>query len=188
MTLRLPAVTLFVLLLANGCSSVRRELIETRTATHVYRVPAALMVEGLATLTPERQWRLAKEGPNLLLLSPWRRDADLAELASSDSTYFAVIHRVNANLCTLKITRKTQTSNNEDAPLSTYVYDGQTVGTWHGQNVGGANASPNESHARRTAIERDLVLEWKVLQKLEPMAARDISAEVDSRLRAPRGQ
>jgi len=153
------SLLLFAALLATGCTAARREaFIQDKTRDYVYRKPIAEVWPQVRTLLKEEGFSLMEAPGGFEITTEWLQVGAPSSLGTSYARYLARGRQPNPGMTQVEFLRQNRTET-RSASAPAFAADQPT-----GPGTGGN-------------LQRDLELEWKLMQRVDPEAARSFKAE-----------
>jgi hypothetical protein len=184
-------LAVIALVFATGCAATNREtFMRERAAEYVYRRPMAEVFAAAEKLLADEGYTGRESKNSWVFITEWKEDGGGSNISSNYSRYLVEGKELGPNQSLIRIThmvRSTASESTGSADLS---------GNTHGMspNIGskGADADPKEGggvpstegpagafnkKAGVASSSRDVAMEWKLLQRLEPQQAKAIERE-----------
>jgi hypothetical protein len=153
------SLLLFTALLATGCTAARREaFIQDKTRDHVYRKPIAEVWPQVRMLLKEEGFSLIEAPGGYEITTEWLQMGAPSSLGTTYSRYLARGRQPNPGMTQVEFLRQNRTET-ASAPTPTRM---------PAESAGGPG---------NTNLRRDLELEWKLMQRVDPETANSLKAE-----------
>lgn len=173
----LPVVLLGLLLLGGtGCATERQHLLERSASYVAYRLPSEQLLETAREILKEQGYLiLESRDPNYVRTS-WRVKFDESlDIGAVRERHFVVGKQLDDGRYVLNVYRLTYTTIGRTAPHPSSPRVNETTGV---QMMVKGDPLSNA----RPALVRDLNLEWQILSRVAPSAARELESQVDQYL------
>jgi uncharacterized lipoprotein len=161
----LSLVLLAVTALATGCSAARREAyIQEQATQHVYRKPIAEVWPQVRMLLKERDLPL-REAPGAYEISTdWHMVGAPSTLGTNYVRYLVRGKQPTPAMCAVEIFRQNRTEAGQ-GPVDARTGQRHEIGT------------------DSTNLVRDRELEWELLQRVDPEAAKALQADAEKQFK-----
>ena len=157
---RIALIAVAALATLAGCAGSQKEKFVTeRASQHVYNKPIDEVWEQARVLLREEGFGLREVAGGYELVTD-EKEGQVSTMGSSFIKVYAKGQKVGADGCTVQFMRYTRTTAGERGGVG-------------GGREGGATAD--------AAKTRDVVLEWKLLQRVDPEQAKKIEAEANAK-------
>ncbi|WP_375772395.1 hypothetical protein NR798_16410 [Archangium gephyra] len=164
--LPLSLLVLAIASLATGCAASRREAyVQEKASQYVYRKPIADVWPHVQTLLKEKELEL-REAPGAYEISTdWQMAGAPSSLGTAYARYLVRGKQPTAATCSVQIFKQNRVETAQS----------QGSRTNQGQENPGFNDSTN--------LQRDMEMEWELLQRVDPEAAKSLRAEAETNIK-----
>jgi uncharacterized lipoprotein len=163
--LSLSLVLLAVTTLVTGCAASRREAyVQEKASQYVYRKPIAEVWPQVRMLLKERDLPL-REAPGAYEISTdWHMVGAPSTLGTSYVRYLVRGKQPTPSMCSVEIFRQNRVEAGQ-GPVDARTGQRRAIGT------------------DSTNLQRDMELEWELLQRVDPEGAKALRAEAEQRIK-----
>jgi uncharacterized lipoprotein len=162
----LPVVLFASALLAAGCAAKRREAyLQDKTREHVYSKPLNDVWPQARMLLKEKGFSLRETPGSYEIATEWLQTSPPSTLGTSFTRYLVRGKQPSAESSTVEFLRQNRVEAGAGAVHS---------GTGERQAGSGTNT---------TNLERDLEMEWELLQRVDPEGAKALTTEAEQKFK-----
>jgi uncharacterized lipoprotein len=161
----LPLVLLAVTTLAAGCTASRREAyIQDKAAQHVYRKPIAEVWPQVRMLLKEKELPLREAPGGYEISTDWHMVGAPSTLGTNYVRYLVRGRQPTPTMCSIEILKQNRVEAGQ-GPVDARTGKRQEIGT------------------DTTNLVRDMEMEWELLQRVDPEAAKALREEAEKTIK-----
>ncbi len=176
------ALLLIPLTLMVSCIGAQRRLIDARASAYVFHRPITEVSAAVRALLAEKDFSVSSMSGDTVVRTDWRTAFEAEGIATTYERHLVVIRPLTPQHCRLEmvhLTRATVGMETAHPTLSGGTAARNNDGT---QSRGEAGTGNRPLPLGPAILARDLDSEWELIQRLEPVRARQIVAAVDDHL------
>lgn len=183
--IHLFALAVLALIAGSGCAASNREtFMRDRAAEHVYERPMAEVWAAAKQLLTDEGYTGREGQGGYVYVTEWKDVSGESSVGSRFTRYLLEGRELGPSKSIIRYTQVMRATGSTGAGIGSTepsTHAGMASLNAGGESEGGAMpTSGSEGRGPKSALasgKRDLEMEWKLLQKLEPAKARNIESE-----------